>query len=74
MTIWTKIGKPTNGTAGQTINAGNPIGFLLALTYATSSVTPSGDIWTKIGKATGTAWTKIGKATGTAWTKIGKAT
>ena len=64
-TSWTKIAKATNtATGGATINVGNPIGLLLALTYSTSSSVP-GNVggWNKITKASGTSWTKITKAT-----------
>lgn len=62
-TPWTKIPKAVStGSGGGTINVGNPIGLLLALTYATSSTVPGHEMWTKINKASGTAWTKITKA------------
>jgi hypothetical protein len=67
---WTKIAKPTLATSN--ISAGNPIGLLLALTYATASG-GSGTSWTKLTKASGTSWTKLTKASGTSWTKLTKA-
>lgn len=62
-TAWTKITKPSTGISGGSV-AGNPIGLLLALTYATATG----------GTATGTKWTKLSKASGTSWTKITKPT
>lgn len=59
-TAWTVIAKPSSGAA-VTIAAGEPIGLLLALTYASSSSFTT-DIWTRITKASGTAWTNIPKA------------
>ena len=66
MTTWINITKATGTTWTKraTINAatppkGQPIGLLMALTYATSRSTD----WTKITKATGTSWTNIPKAT-----------
>lgn len=64
-TSWTSIPKATIPGAGGAITPGQPIGLLLALTYATSS---SG------GGTAGTSWSTISKATGTSWTKLAKAT
>lgn len=61
MTTWNKVPKATSGSSSTT-NPGNPIGLLLALTYATTN-TISTSMWTKITKATNTTWTKITKAT-----------
>ena len=66
-TTWTKVTKATGTSwtkvpkASLTANvqAGEPIGLLLALTYST---TEDGN-WNKVTKASGTAWTKISKAT-----------
>lgn len=61
-TSWTAIPKAPSSNSTQNITAGQPIGLLLALTYATaSSVNTS--LWTDIPKATGTSWTNIPKAT-----------
>lgn len=61
VTTWTSVPKPTfSGTV--TINAGEPIGLLLALTYSDTQVIP-GQGWTKITKASGTPWTAVPKAT-----------
>ena len=54
-TSWTKVANPS----GSNISAGQSIGLLLALTYATAT----GGIWTKISKATSTSWNKVTKAT-----------
>lgn len=63
VTTWNKVPKPSGGTPAVTIQAGEPIGLLLALTYATSSITPGTSAWTKVAKQTSTAWTKVTKAT-----------
>jgi hypothetical protein len=63
-TSWNKITKATTSSgAASNIVAGNPIGLLLALTYATGSNVPGGSGWTKVTKASGTSWTKITKPT-----------
>ncbi len=63
-TSWTKITKATDNSGGAgSIVPGNPIGLLLALTYATSSNVPSNSVWRKVTEASGTSWTKITKAT-----------
>lgn len=71
-TSWTKLsdnaaswtGVPKAASAITTVNIvpGNPIGLLLALTYATASSYTT-DTWTDITKAMGTAYTKVAKAT-----------
>lgn len=62
VTSWTNIPKAPSPDKTTTIIAGNPIGLLLALTYAApSSFTTS--LWTDIPKANGTVWTNIPKAT-----------
>lgn len=59
-TIYTKVPKASFASTNS-IQAGNPIGLLLALTYSNSaSVLSAG--WTKVSKAAGTGWTKITKA------------
>lgn len=60
-TGWTDVPGPTDG-ASTVIHAGEPIGLLLALTYANTIVIPT-NIWTDIIKANGTGWTNIAKAT-----------
>lgn len=61
-TSWTKLAKPSTTNSGG-VSVGNPIGLLLALTYATASDGSGGTSWTKLTKASGTSWTKITKAT-----------
>lgn len=74
-TSWNKVGK-ASGTAyakvpkstvpsktTESIFAGNPIGLLLALTYATASSFTSGG-WKNVPKAiTPNSWTKVPKVT-----------
>lgn len=62
VTGWTDIPKAPSPNKTTTINAGNPIGLLLALTYATSSSFTT-SLWTDVSKASGTVWTDIPKAT-----------
>ncbi len=70
-TTWT--GVPTNSATYTNIpnaafssvssgGVGEPIGLLLALTYAESSINVI-DPWTDISKASGSSWTNIPKAT-----------
>ena len=60
---WTRVPDPTAGGGSVTINAGEPIGLLLALTYATSSVVPGTDFWTRITNPSSTSWTRISDPT-----------
>ena len=59
MTTWTNIPNPTLSTA--TSAGGVPIGLLLALTYADSSMSP-GTNWTNVANPSGTTWTNIPNA------------
>lgn len=78
MANWTNIAKPPSDsrTTVNTYTGGDPIGFLLALTYSTvtqSSVISS--FWTDIPEASGGTYTKISKASITiaSWSKIPEA-
>lgn len=53
---WTKTTNPASGAT--TINVGNPIGLLLALTYASSSSFVN-DHWNKTTNPTVNNWTKV---------------
>lgn len=66
---YTNIAKPTDGST--TIFGGQPIGLLMALTYATNIVTPG--IWTDISKAAGQLWTNVADNV-SSWTDVPKAT
>ena len=57
---WTDVPKPQGDTTVN-IFAGNPIGLLLALTYAANS-SYSNSPWTDVPKASGTTWTDVPKA------------
>lgn len=59
---WTNIPKAPSPNTTVTINPGNPIGLLLALTYSTSSSFTT-SLWTDVPKPVGTPWTNIPKAT-----------
>ena len=70
-TTWTKVGENSSSWTGvpkaqfasiASGSVGEPIGLLLALTYATSTSIII-DPWTDISKASGASWTKIAKAT-----------
>lgn len=55
-TSWTNVAKASDPLE---VVGGEPIGLLLALTYATTG----GGIWSKITKAAGTSWTNVAKPT-----------
>lgn len=57
MSTWTTIPDPASGGTIN-IQVGEPIGLLLALTYATASVVPSNS-WTFINNPTASSWTTI---------------
>ncbi len=56
---WTRIPEPAGGGGDVTIQVGEPIGLLLALTYATSSVVPATNMWTRITNPSAQTWTRI---------------
>lgn len=59
-TGWTSIAKPP--TSSVLVQAGEPIGLLLALTYDSTVVVPF-DPWTRVTEPSSTPWTNIPKAT-----------
>lgn len=69
---WTNLPKPTATSASAVVQAGSPIGLLLAFTYSTSGTVPS-NAWINISKASGTTYTNVAKAS-SSWTKVSKPT
>jgi hypothetical protein len=73
MSAWTSVPKPTESsvvTVGS--GGGEPIGMLLALTYAgtqSSSITSG---WGDVAKPTISSWTSVLKPTSSVWSLIAK--
>lgn len=59
-TSWTDV--PISTGSNTVINGGEPIGLLLALTYAGTIIIPN-DPWTQVPNGSGTSWTSVPKAT-----------